>query len=503
MTIKEIEKQLKTAENADILQDGTSEWWDLLPRIPFPELPERYKKEVRKRFTVEDVHAFLIECYTPADFEKTVLQMTEEQKNILPFPPEEYISFVTVTKDIPANTLKKLIIKARNSAIYTIEAKDEPRLYGNHAREAFERILDEYEKSSGIQPAGKKSRRTIQKDNPKAEELSKLVSAGYYQINISDKKYRFALTPKRNNTAYILLIEPQAFEGLPLENGFVQLNDENMERFTNNIRGKYEDIKEIDLPLLVQFYTAAVKSAQSSDDYTITVYQPQFFKEMGIDTHGSKSADIMKKIAVFQNLWGYLGAYNSLGQVFALIYIDGQKQTMTFAVPYMKKIIQILDAKNHIERQTKKKELISYTKPYHNMLCHSTLASERNKAAVELVYLLTSGLLARGYIPDGETYHKKKASNADIITYDQTFRALINNAPLLKAKIDNIGSVTNKNKALKNAFLKAYELIDTQTDAPLFFCDLQYNKDIPKITTLDRVITFTHTGRNGNYHPRS
>ena len=110
MTIKEIDEQLEIAANADILRDGTSQYWNLLPRVPFPELPDRYKKEVRKRFTVEDIHAFLIECYTPVDFEETVLSMTEEQKSSLPFPPEEYISFATITKGIPANILKKLII---------------------------------------------------------------------------------------------------------------------------------------------------------------------------------------------------------------------------------------------------------------------------------------------------------------------------------------------------------------------------------------------------------
>lgn len=503
MTIKEIEKQLKTAENADILQDGTSEWWALLPRIPFPELPERYKKEVRKRFTVEDVHAFLIECYTPADFEKTVLQMTEEQKNILPFPPEEYISFATVTKDIPANTLKKLIIKARNSAIYTIEAKDEPRLYGNHAREAFERILDEYEKSSGIQPTGKKSRRTIQKDNPKAEDLSKLVSAGYYQLVISDNKYKHALTPQKNKTAYIAVIDPKAFDGLTIQDGYLRLDDEIMGRFGQCIKGKYEDISEIDLPLLIQCYTAAFKALHSSDSHTITVYQPQFFKEMGIDTHGSKSADIMKKITAFRDLWGYLATATdkSLVKVFDLIEINEKNQTMTFAAPYMIRIWEKLDAKNHIERNSKKGELISYDRPYHNSLVHSTIANERNKTAVELVYLITSGLLLRGFIPDGKTYNRKQIKNIPqgTITYSVTFRTLLKNAPLLRNRIDSYSSISDKNRALRRAFEKAYSLLETKTDAQQYFCNLQWQTFIPTMTTLDAVLTFTHEGKDGKY----
>ena len=501
MTIKEIDEQLEIAANADILRDGTSQYWNLLPRVPFPELPDRYKKEVRKRFTVEDIHAFLIECYTPVDFEETVLSMTEEQKSSLPFPPEEYISFATITKGIPANILKKLIIRTRSSAIYTIERKDEPMIYGNHAVEAFERALEEYEKSNGIQLAGKKSRRTIQKDNPKAEDLSKLVSAGYYQLVISDDKYKHALTPQKNKTAFIAVIDPKAFDGLTIQDGYLRLDDEIMGRFGQYIKGKYEDISEIDLPLLIQCYTAAFKALHSSDSHTITVYQPQFFKEMGIDRHGSKSADIMKKITAFRDLWGYLATDNTLVKVFDLIEINEKNQTMTFAAPYMIRIWEKLDAKNHIERNSKKGELISYDRPYHNSLVHSTIANERNKTAVELVYLMTSGLLQRGFIPDGKTYNRKQIKNIPqgIITYSVTFRTLLKNAPLLRNRIDSYSSISDKNRALRRAFEKAYSLLETKTDAQQYFCNLQWQTFIPTMTTLDAVLTFTHEGKDGKY----
>ena len=496
MKISEIKAQLKVAAAAPIEKNGTSEWWNLLPRIPFPDLPNRYKQLVRERFTADNIRAFLIECYSSPDFEKAVASMTTAEREILPQPADSYVSFETMAADIPENVLEKLIIKARNSAIYTIEELDKPMLYGDHACAAFETALDEYRAASST-PAEKKTRRTVQK----AAELSKFVSAGYYQTIISDDKYKHALTTQKNKTAYIAVIDPAAFDGLTIVDGFLRLDNDTMGKIKRYTRGKYEDISEIDLPLLVQCYTAAFKSVHSYGEHTVTVYTPQFFKEMGIDTHGEKSADMMRKIAAFSDLWGFLGHDGTMGKVFDLIFIDPNKQTMTFAAPYMMRIWEKLDEKNHIERQTKKGELISYDRPYHNSLVHSTIASERNKPAVELVYLMTSGILQRGFIPDGRTYNRKQTKNVPqgIVTYSITFRTLLNNAPLLRSRIATYSSVADKNRALRRAFEKAYTLLETKTDAQKYFCNLKWNSFIPTMTTLDSVLTFTHEGKDGTY----
>jgi hypothetical protein len=59
--------------------------------------------------------------------------------------------------------------------------------------------------------------------------------------------------------------------------------------------------------------------------------------------------------------------------------------------------------------------------------------------------------------------------------------------------------VKDKNRALRRAFEKAYELIDKKTDAAEWFIDLQGNRIIPTMTTLDDELIFTHNGRNGDY----
>ena len=177
---------------------------------------------------------------------------------------------------------------------------------------------------------------------------------------------------------------------------------------------------------------------------------------------------------------------------------------MTFAVPYIMELYELLGDKNHVEKKTRKGELIDYKQPYHNTLVHSSIAKERNKTAVELVYLITTGLLQRGYTPDIQTYRKKDAKTQypERITYSIKFRTLINDAPLLRGRIQSYNSATDKNKALRRAFDKAYQLLKKKTDAGEWFVNLQYSNIIPTMSTLDDELTFTHDGRNGDYKPK-
>lgn len=501
MKISEINAMLEKAAEAPIESDGTCESWNLLPRIPFPELPDRYKRIVRQRFTVDTLHTFLIECYASTEYESEVANMTAEQRAALPFPAENYISFATLTAGIPANDLDRIIIRARNDAVYTIEAKDEPMIYGNHAAEAFEFYLDEYRAATLSRNGAdkeKKPRQTIQK----ASCVSKFVTNGYYQHVLSDKEYRYAMTLKKNQTAYISLFDPSAFEGLTLnEDGCFMLNDEVRGRIKLAKRGNYEDISKINLPLLHQCYTAAFRSIQSYGENDITVYQPQFFKEAGIETHGEKTSDIMKDILAFSDLWGMLPKYNAMYKVFSLISIDAEKKTMTFAVPYFMRLWEILDQKNHIEKKKKSGELIfEYDRCYHNMLIHSSIVNEKNKPAVNLLYLVVNSLLIRSDRPDEDTYKRKSATKPGQVTFSVTFRTLLNDEPILRARIQSLKSTSDKNKALKRAFTGLYALMRKKTDVMQYFCNVKWDENnIPTLSTLDKLFTITHEGKNSDY----
>ena len=475
----------------ETIEEYSQRAWDGLPRMPFKELPLSLQREVRKRHTPETIRQFLIDLYSTPDFEAQVKSLSPAERQQLPSPPEEYVSFDTMTADIQTEDLDKILTRTRNTATYTIEYEAAgqlaPMLYGNYARAAFEAAVHDYKERQQRDPAPQPTTAT---------RAGSIVSAGYYQYIISDPHYQNALTTQRNKNAYIALMNPDFFNRLDFshEASVLTYNQETAGIVRQYSRGKYEDIKDLDFPLLTQIYTAAAKAQIRHDAYTITVSMPEFFRGMGIDPSKGNAPDIMAKLHSFENCVGIMPGTGTVSKLFSIIEMDMKDQTMTFAVPYIIRLYEVLEDKHHIERTTKKGEAVDYVTPFHNSLVHSTIANERNKTAVELVYLITTGLLQRGYVPDIETYRKKGAKTAfpDRITYSITYRSLINNSLLLRGRINSYKTAQNKNIALRRAFEKAYQLIDTKTDAAEWFINLHIDNVIPTMTTLDNELTITH-----------
>lgn len=505
MTLKEIRAQVEDAETkrqGETPPEFAQRMWDSSPRIAFADLPASLQKKVRERHTISSVLDFLHECYTitPED-ENAIKNMTAEEQAKLPQPADSYISFETITAGISDADLQKILLRARNTAIYTIESENgdlSPMLYGNHAVAAFEAAIAEHE-NAPKDGDGKKIRTSANK----AARGDQLVSAGYYQIAISDKKYQHALTTKKNKSAYIQVMTPDFFEKLDFTGGVITWDREVAGVIKNNRRGSYEDIQDIDPALLTQIYTAAVKAHKSHSGFTITVYLYKFLREMGIDPGKNNAPDIMRKLQSFENCIGIMPGTGIIAKLFSIIEINATDNTMTFAVPYIFRLIDELESKNKIERKTKDGD-IEYIAPYHNMLVYSTIGNERNKTAVELVYLIIAGLHQRGTPPDAKTYAKRNMQHEDprLVTYQTSFNTLLNDTTYLKKRVDAYKSTADKNKALRRAFEKAYQLIDTKTDAGEYFIDLKISKIIPTMNTLDDKLTITHHGINGDYKPK-
>lgn len=505
MKLNEIRERLDALaemQPGERIEDYSQRAFDGLPRMPYKELPRSLQQNVRERFTADILRDFLREGYNMTDFAANVLKMDAAHVADLPLPFEDEI-----TAGIPAEDLDRILIRTRNTAVYTVEYEAPgqlaPMLYGNFAMDAFETAVDEYREQQAEKQKQQKARE--QGQNPqRTQRAGNLVSAGFYQYLISDKKYQGALTTQANKNAYIALMNPDFFKRLDFENGTVMFDQETAGIVKQYSKGKYTDVQDLDFPLLTQIYTAAVKSNIRHDAFTITVSLPQFFREMGIETSKGNAPDIMAKLHSFENCVGIMPGTQTVSKLFSIIQLDMKNQTMTFAVPYIMKLSEVLAEKNHVERKTRQGALIDYQQPYHNTLVHSSIAKERNKTAVELVYLITTGLLQRGYVPDVKTYRRKDAKTKypERVTYSISFRSLINDAPLLRGRIQSYKDVKDKNRALRRAFEKAYELIDKKTDAAEWFIDLQGNRIIPTMTTLDDDLTFTHNGRNGDYKPK-
>lgn len=505
MKLSEIRERLEALADqqpGETIEDYSQRAWEGLPRIPYKELPRSLQQTVRERFTADILRDFLREGYNMTDFAANVLKMDAAHVADLPLPFEDEI-----TAGIPAENLDAILIRTRNTAVYTVEYEAPgqlaPMLYGNHAIEAFETAIDEYRERLEEKHQQAQAKAKGQKPQ-RPQRAGNLVSAGFYQYVISDKKYQGALTTQANKNAYIALMNPDFFKRLDFENGTVMFDKETAGIVKQYSKGKYTDVQDLDFPLLQQLYTAAVKSNIRHDAFTITVSLPQFFREMGIEVSKGNAPDIMGKLHSFENCVGIMPGTQTVSKLFSIIQLDMKNQTMTFAVPYIMRLFEVLGEKNHIEKKTRKGALIDYQQPYHNTLVHSDIAKERNKTAVELVYLITTGLVQRGFTPDIQTYRKKgaKTQYPERVTYSISFRSLINDAPLLRGRIQSYKETSNKNNALRRAFEKAYQLIDKKTDAAEWFVDLHGNRIIPTMATLDDKLTFTHNGRNGDYKPK-
>jgi len=486
MKLQEIKNRLEDLAQMRIgetYDDYAQRRWDDLPRMPFKKLPVSLQKDVRERFMPESILEFLQTCYAP------------------------HVPFETLTEGIPEDDIYMLAVRTRNTAVYTVEYESPKQpaamLYGNHALEAFEKAVDEYRENQKEKQERKKAKEQGLKPQQR-QRASNLVSAGIYQYVISDKTYQYGLSTQQNQHAYIALMKPEFFKRLDFANGVLTFDQEIAGIVKQYKLGKYTDIQDLDLPLLTQFYTAAAKSNVRHDAFTITVSIPLFFREMGIEMSKGNAPDIMAKLHSFEHCVGIMPGMQTISKLFVILDMDMKNQTMTFAVPYIMRLLETLDEKNHIEKTTKQGKLIDYRKPYHNTLVHSNIAKERNKTAVELVYAITNGLLQRGYTPDCKTYRKRDAVTKypNRITYSVKFTTLINDTPLLRGRIQSYEDTANKNNALRRAFEKAYQLLEEKTDAKEWFINLKYNAIIPTMATLDNELIFTHEGRNGDYKPK-
>lgn len=485
MLLSEIKSQIEKANAAPL-----GESWGLYPRVSYKELPSNLQKMVRDLYSAEQIQAALIINYI-----KDGLQSDSTNED----------SYSAVMRDIPQADHEKIMIATRNNAVYAIEGNPEsyePTLYANHLFDAFEQAIDEYKgkPTRTDNMDGKKRTVFTRCSMQKAGEKNNIVPAGYYQKIPSDEKHQYALTGKVNPNAFIAYLGNDFFETLGIKRDAILTYNDKMEKSIRQYRQSFDrkglvnPITEVDYPLLAQHFTHALKTAETYDTNTITVYTPQFFKQMGVD-----SSLAMQEIYKFRDLWGILPQQKKILSVFTLIGIDAENNTMTFACPYFMELFEIIPEQNRIERKTKKGELIDYIKPSWNELCHTNIVREKNIPAVELVYLVTNGLLRRGGDrPDSKTYKSKgrKYKNDSTITYSISFASLIENTVILK---DRVAKAKNPTSTIQRAFKGFYKIIDKCTDVHEYFCDFTINGIIPGKTTLDERLIITFTGINGHY----
>ena len=256
-------------------------------------------------------------------------------------------------------------------------------------------------------------------------------------------------------------------------------------------------IDSIDLPLLRMFYSIILADFEYSRkqgvvNETVSVYMSDMAKMMGKNPNTSKKdvQAIIDKTSSFQSIYGILKdpkRPNGIGTAVPLLVwlgYDETTNTIKFASPYMTELIKRIysvsirrDKKGIPKLKNNGEPLLTAS---HSYLVKPSIVKERNKRAAEIVIVVVTTIEQAGNnIP-----HLKAST-------------IIERVPQLQEALDEKETNSEKNKILKKAFKRAWELLETQTKLKdkyptIILPDPTNPINIPKMNNLNMVFEFPH-----------
>ena len=382
-----------------------------------------------------------------------------------------------------------------------------------------------------------------------AEAQGAITTLNGYLPMISNSMYQYALTSNPNEYAYIVNAESDLMreiisESLDNPDGQLDIAENNLEKLAYK-----EAVKPIDTSLLSAFFKALQLSYvnKSADNLIVSVYLPKFCQELGVrlnkldpetaqkmgldfdgDPDGSDAQEpiVEDRKKNSNDFWArmdaiesYIGILNNSSYVYVCRILEFHQETkiLELAFPYFRHLIQILGPAPDVRIDKKttpgtpRIEQRNYV-----TLAHSDIVNERNQVAVSIVTEILTRIFQRGNQPDAKKpqnkYKNYSTSARKTVTTTIYCADIVENIPDFKYRLDNMQSnateqgkieksiLDQQNKALKRAFVRAYELLDEKTDAYSYFSHLEITPVIPTMRTLENLeITITHQGVNPNY----
>ena len=317
---------------------------------------------------------------------------------------------------------------------------------------------------------------------------------------ITNHIYQNALTFNKNSNAYLQPLSD--ISQLDYRNGILLLKGlpATSAELSSFYSQKNENIEAFNLSLLRALYGIIFSEVSGSlpedrgNDKTITIYYPDFSRKIGKSPNIGKSdvIEFIHNIRLFENVIGIIdnGTNGSdLLPVMLFKEYNAEKNTISFSSPYMIRVIKVL-----FEASIKKdkKGLILLKKngkpqmlPSHSYLIEMSIAKERNKKAVEIVFIIV-------------TLIEQSGNNIPHIRA----KTIIERNPLLHKSLEG-QAASSKNGLLKRAFSKAWLLLRTKTFLTDTYTNIQLPDPqdaakIPTAATLDMVIKFPHDGKSKN-----
>lgn len=334
---------------------------------------------------------------------------------------------------------------------------------------------------------------------------------------ITLKEYRDGLRPTDNDTAYLRPLKPEIADRLRYINGTllfegvdssgVKLIDAKDIDLSLHYDMETKTIADLDLMTLRALYSIILQDVQNMAKdpdmiaqkaknpqfigHSVKIHMSSFLKMMG-DGNKHLSGDsveyAIKKIMSYSHIIGVLEEYSG-GTTYRSFYpvlvfhaYDDRDGTLTFASPYINKLIITVFEKS-IQRDKKGHPRLSKTgKPIirasHSRLIKSSILQERNRRACEIVCYVVETIEMAGK-------HAPRIRAQTIVAH----------CPDLNNALD-AATPSNRSLILKRAFSKAWELLRTQTTLEDTYRNICIPTEVPTYSELkDMIFEFPHLGK--------
>lgn len=310
-------------------------------------------------------------------------------------------------------------------------------------------------------------------------------------------KYQYSMSLYPEGGAYLQPLS--STDGLVFKNGklfFDKIRRPDLEAELQNLKTK-EGIEHIDLPVLHILYGIILTQFENSGYKeladVIKIHIPTLAEYMGMPSNLNERDvnRLLEKIQSYHNIVGVIhGTRNgkskqSYYQVLNFESYDDKTNVVTFSSPYMNYVIKTVYnlsiRKTKDGKQRLKKNGDPLKLPTHSYLIDSSIAKERNKAAVVNVEILVT-LIEQA----GDNIPNIKASTL-----------IERNVQLA----DRLEAAANPRSLLDRTFKKTWELLRTKTRLQEVYEDIELPEPgdpafMPTMKTLDEMVfTFPHKGK--------
>lgn len=311
-------------------------------------------------------------------------------------------------------------------------------------------------------------------------------------------KYQYSMSLYQDGGAYLQPLS--STDGLKFKNGKMYFDGARMREVSEvelqNMKTK-EGIDDIDLPILRTFYSIILTQFEASGykalQDVLTMSIPTLAEFIGLQSNLNKKdiGRVIEKTQSYHNIVGVVhGTRNSkpVQSLYPVLNFEGyddKTNTISFSSPYMNYVIKTVynlslrkskDGKVKLKKSGEPLRLAS-----HSYMIDSSIAKERNKAAVENVVILVT-LIEQA----GDNIPRIKAST------------LVERNVQLAERLE---AAKNPRALLDRTFKKTWELLKTKTRLQETYKDIELPEPddprfMPTMKTLDKVVfTFPHKGK--------